>query len=81
MTTDTTHTTSGTDPLSESSALAPIALKAGEGEALWFLGQLVTIKSSSESTAGRVARDGTRWPRAEAARRCTSTTTKTSGST
>jgi hypothetical protein len=28
---------------------------AGEGEALWFLGVLATIKSSSETTAGRVA--------------------------
>src|SRR5262249_42604682 len=34
---------------------APIALGAGEGEALWFLGALATIKASSESTAGRVA--------------------------
>jgi quercetin dioxygenase-like cupin family protein len=35
--------------------VAPIALDAGEGEALWFLGLLATIKASSESTAGRVA--------------------------
>jgi quercetin dioxygenase-like cupin family protein len=55
MTTDTTQTTSGTDSVSEQSAVAPIALTAGEGEALWFLGILVTIKASSESTAGRVA--------------------------
>lgn len=34
---------------------APIALQSGEGEALWFLGSLVTIKSSSASTDGRVA--------------------------
>jgi len=34
---------------------APIALQAGEGEALWFLGSLVTIKSASETTDGRVA--------------------------
>jgi hypothetical protein len=52
MTTDTTQTTSGTDSVGEPYALAPIALAAGEGEALWFLG---TIKASSESTAGRVA--------------------------
>jgi quercetin dioxygenase-like cupin family protein len=32
-----------------------IALAPGEGEAKWFLGTLVTIKSSSESTAGRVS--------------------------
>ena len=37
------------------SPLAPIALAAGEGEALWFLGVLVTIKASTETTAGRVA--------------------------
>jgi quercetin dioxygenase-like cupin family protein len=55
MTTDTTQTTSGTDSVSEPSAVAPIALTAGEGEALWFLGILATIKASSESTAGRVA--------------------------
>jgi quercetin dioxygenase-like cupin family protein len=35
--------------------IPPIALGPGEGEALWFLGQLVTIKSSGASTAGRVA--------------------------
>lgn len=34
---------------------APIALPAGEGEAVWFLGTLATIKASSETTAGRVA--------------------------
>jgi quercetin dioxygenase-like cupin family protein len=41
--------------VSEPSAVAPIALRAGEGEALWFLGILATIKASSESTGGRVA--------------------------
>ncbi len=55
MSTDTTQTTSGTDSASERCAVAPIALAAGEGEALWFIGILVTIKASSESTAGRVA--------------------------
>jgi quercetin dioxygenase-like cupin family protein len=34
---------------------APIALAAGEGEALWFLGVLAIIKASTETTAGRVA--------------------------
>jgi quercetin dioxygenase-like cupin family protein len=63
MTTDTTQTPSGTDSVSEPSAVAPIALSAGEGEALWFLGQLVTIKSSSESTAGRVGVTETLAPR------------------
>jgi quercetin dioxygenase-like cupin family protein len=33
----------------------PIALQPGEGDARWFLGTLVTIKSSAETTAGRVA--------------------------
>jgi quercetin dioxygenase-like cupin family protein len=63
MTTDTTQATSGTNSVSEQSAVAPIALTAGEGEALWFLGQLVTIKSSSESTAGRVGVTETLAPR------------------
>lgn len=36
-------------------AIAPIALASGEGEALWFLGILATVKSSAETTAGRVA--------------------------
>ena len=33
----------------------PIALNAGEGEALWFMGALATIKASGETTDGRVA--------------------------
>jgi quercetin dioxygenase-like cupin family protein len=36
-------------------AVAPIALHEGEGEALWFLGTLATVKASSETTDGRVA--------------------------
>jgi quercetin dioxygenase-like cupin family protein len=32
----------------------PIAHGPGEGEALWFLGSLVTMKASAETTAGRV---------------------------
>jgi quercetin dioxygenase-like cupin family protein len=63
MTTDTTQTTTGTDSVSEQFTVAPIALRAGQGEALWFLGQLVTIKSSSESTAGRVGVTETLAPR------------------
>jgi quercetin dioxygenase-like cupin family protein len=63
MTTDTTQTPTRTDSVSETSAVASIALSAGEGEALWFLGQLVTIKSSSESTAGRVGVTETLAPR------------------
>src|SRR4029078_8808504 len=36
-------------------SLAPIALQAEEGEALWLLWFLVFVKASSESTDGRVA--------------------------
>jgi quercetin dioxygenase-like cupin family protein len=35
--------------------VAPIALQRDEGEALWFLGSLGTIKASAETTGGRVA--------------------------
>jgi quercetin dioxygenase-like cupin family protein len=34
--------------------VAPIALGPGDGEARWFLGSLVSIKSSAETTGGRV---------------------------
>jgi quercetin dioxygenase-like cupin family protein len=60
MTSMTTDTTASADAVS---SVTPIALGAGEGEALWFLGQLVTIKSSGESTAGRVAVTETLAPR------------------
>jgi quercetin dioxygenase-like cupin family protein len=40
---------------SPQAAVAPIALGAGEGEALWAFGCLITIKASEDSTAGRVA--------------------------
>jgi quercetin dioxygenase-like cupin family protein len=36
-------------------AVSPIALQQGEGEALWFLGTLATVKASSETTNGSVA--------------------------
>jgi quercetin dioxygenase-like cupin family protein len=36
-------------------AYRPIALQPDEGEALWFMGMLATIKSSAEGTGGRVA--------------------------
>jgi quercetin dioxygenase-like cupin family protein len=39
----------------EVSAVAPIGLAPGAGEALWFLGTLVTVKSSAETTGGGVA--------------------------
>jgi quercetin dioxygenase-like cupin family protein len=45
MTTDTGST----------ATLAPIALQPGEGDARWFLGGLTTIKSSGQTTDGRVA--------------------------
>jgi quercetin dioxygenase-like cupin family protein len=35
--------------------IEPIALREGEGEALWFLGVLATVKASAETTGGRVA--------------------------
>ena len=38
-----------------SNDIAPIALQPGEGDARWFLGFLVTIKASSETTGGAVA--------------------------
>jgi quercetin dioxygenase-like cupin family protein len=40
---------------SEAQTTAPIAFGQGEGEALWFLGSLVTIKASAQTTQGRVA--------------------------
>ena len=36
-------------------SIAPIALQPGEGDARWFLGFLVTVKSSAATTGGRVA--------------------------
>ena len=36
-------------------ALRPIALQPDEGEALWFMGMLATIKASNEGTGGKVA--------------------------
>jgi quercetin dioxygenase-like cupin family protein len=41
--------------VSLSQSVSPIALQPGEGEALWFLGTLVTLKATAETTAGRVA--------------------------
>jgi quercetin dioxygenase-like cupin family protein len=38
----------------QTSAAAPIAHGPGGGEALWFLGTLLTIKASAEGTAGGV---------------------------
>ncbi len=36
-------------------SVAPIALGPDDGEALWFLGVLATVKASAESTGGSVA--------------------------
>jgi quercetin dioxygenase-like cupin family protein len=41
--------------VTSTAAVSPIALQEGEGEALWFLGTLATVKASSETTNGRVA--------------------------
>ena len=38
-----------------STAVNPIALRQDEGEAVWFLGVLATIKASRETTEGQVA--------------------------
>jgi quercetin dioxygenase-like cupin family protein len=40
---------------SSTDAVAPIVAGPGEGEHLWFLGVLATIKSSAETTGGAVA--------------------------
>ena len=40
---------------SDAGATRPIALKQDEGEALWFLGSLVTIKADAAATGGRFA--------------------------
>ena len=49
------HESSIAAPAAVNEELAPIALGPGEGEALWFLGFLTTIKASAETTGGRVA--------------------------
>jgi len=41
--------------MNTASAVSPIALEPGEGEAIWSFGVLATIKASSETTGGRVA--------------------------
>jgi quercetin dioxygenase-like cupin family protein len=41
--------------MSQAPSAVPIAMQQGEGEARWFLGALATIKSSGETTGGRVA--------------------------
>jgi quercetin dioxygenase-like cupin family protein len=41
--------------MNDHQGVRPIALQPNEGEALWFMGMLATIKSSAEGTGGRVA--------------------------
>lgn len=41
--------------MSSDATTTPIALRRDEGEALWFLGNLATIKASTETTGGGVA--------------------------
>jgi len=36
-------------------SVSPIGLQPGEGDAIWFLGTLVTLKATAQTTAGRVA--------------------------
>jgi quercetin dioxygenase-like cupin family protein len=45
----------GGEMMSQAATAQPIALGRGEGEARWFLGALATIKSTAETTGGRVA--------------------------
>ena len=47
----------------QTAGIEPIALHAGEGDALWFLGALVTVKASNETTGGRVMVNETLAPR------------------
>ena len=61
-------------------AIAPIALQPGEGDARWFLGSLITIKSTADATGGGPSVTENYSPGA-AARHCTCITTRTSGST
>lgn len=59
-------------------SVAPIALRQDEGEALWFLGFLATIKASSQTPAG--ALQSSSISRREArAPRCTCTVVRTNG--
>jgi quercetin dioxygenase-like cupin family protein len=41
--------------MSTEAPAGPIALRRNEGEAIWFLGILATIKASKQTTDGRVA--------------------------
>jgi quercetin dioxygenase-like cupin family protein len=43
------------DAEANDAAASAIALAPGEGEALWFLGELATVKATGETTGGRVS--------------------------
>jgi quercetin dioxygenase-like cupin family protein len=47
--------TTTTDTPATDTAVAPIALGPGEGEALWAFGTLAVVKSTGRTTGGRVA--------------------------
>ena len=50
-------------PSNPETAIAPIALTADEGEALWAFGGLVMLKSTASTTGGRVMVSEQRVPR------------------
>lgn len=60
------------------STIGPIALRQDEGEPLWFLGVLATIKAAGEATGGRLS---SIWAPEARDRRCTCIGARTSGST
>ena len=61
-------------------APSPIALQPDEGEALWFMDFLATIKASAEETGGRVAVIHHSRPRRTQAHRCMCITARANGS-
>jgi hypothetical protein len=65
---------------SEERAVPPIAIGPHAGEALWFLGFLVTVKCSAETTA-EASRFWNTSQRVAPARPCMSIDSRTSGST
>src|SRR5438034_7550844 len=49
------ESTEGVDMSTTADPVAPIGRAGDEGEALWFLGTLATVKASGKETDGRVA--------------------------
>ncbi|HXG25447.1 MAG TPA: cupin domain-containing protein [Candidatus Binatia bacterium] len=41
--------------MESSAAIRPYRLRAGEGEAIWFLGNLVTVRAGASATRGRIS--------------------------